>query len=99
MYLLELPALALTRFGRELPSPKELGEAASRMPLTFQAFYKTRPVGPTTTILLERGDAYILSSKAVGADWKCSSVVTWRHVIGDVIACSHVEERKRRRER
>jgi hypothetical protein len=31
MYLLELPALALTRFGRELPSPKELGEAASRM--------------------------------------------------------------------
>ena len=31
MYLLELPALALTRFSRELPSPKELGEAASRM--------------------------------------------------------------------
>ncbi len=31
MYLLELPALALTRFGRELPSPTELGEAASRM--------------------------------------------------------------------
>jgi hypothetical protein len=31
MYLLELPALALTRFSRELPSPKELGEAASSM--------------------------------------------------------------------
>lgn len=36
IYLLELPALALTRFGRELPSPPELGAAATAMLATHE---------------------------------------------------------------
>ena len=75
------------------------GQATSRMPLMFQAFYKAEPVGPKTTIHLERGDVYIMSSKAVGTDWKSSSMVTWRHAAGDPIACSYVKEKKRKRER
>ena len=52
MYLLELPAPALTRFGRELPSPKELGEAASSM-LSFITI--RRPAGwgtPSLTVVI-----------------------------------------------
>lgn len=34
------------------------------------------------TIELNGGDIYIMSSKAVGCDWKSSSTVTLRHAAG-----------------
>lgn len=61
------------------------------MPLHFQWFYGQRiaprkfnmlKAGPRITRVLEHGDAYIMSEKAVGTDWKRKIVPTLRHAAG-----------------
>ncbi len=61
------------------------------MPLHFQWFYgqqiaprkfKILKAGPSMTRILEHGDAYIMSEKAVGTDWKRKIVPTLRHAAG-----------------
>ena len=52
------------------------------MPLHFQWFHKSEPVGERILVPLDDGDVYIMSEKAVGADWMCSSKRTLRHATG-----------------
>jgi len=52
------------------------------MPMHFQWFHRSLPIGERFIIPLEGGDVYIMSEKAVGADWKCSSRYTLRHATG-----------------
>lgn len=58
--------------------------------MMFQAFHRGEAVGPQTNLTLERGDVYIMTSKAVGHDWKSSSKVTWRHAAGNPTSCKYV---------
>lgn len=52
------------------------------MPLCFRWFMRNKTVGPEQRILLNDGDVYIMSDKATGHDWKCSSRLTLRHCAG-----------------
>jgi len=83
---------------REIVLGARFGEATKNMPMMFQAFYDHSPVGPKTSITLQRGDVYIMTSKAVGTDWKSSSIVTWRHAAGNPLSCSYVKEKERKAE-
>ena len=56
-----------------------LGE---QMDLHYNWFYKFKPVGNTLKLSLNNGDIYIMSEKAVGTDWKYSSIYTLRHAAG-----------------
>lgn len=52
------------------------------MPLHYQWFKDGAPVGHRYIISLHNGDMYIMSEKAVGTDWKKSSIYTLRHATG-----------------
>jgi len=54
----------------------------SNMPLVYQWYYHSQPVGQKFNIMLEHGDMYIMSQKAVGTDWRSSSKFTLRHGAG-----------------
>jgi alkylated DNA repair dioxygenase AlkB len=54
----------------------------NKFPLFYQWYYKNNPVGDKIKIELEHGDVYIMSEKAVGQDWKKSSIYTLRHAAG-----------------
>lgn len=51
-------------------------------PMHFQWYYKSSPIGDRIIIDLEPGDIYVLSEKAIGNDWKKSSILTLRHATG-----------------
>ena len=52
------------------------------MPLVFQWYHRFKKVGARMDIKLEDGDIYLMSEKAVGTDWKSSSLYTLRHAAG-----------------
>jgi alkylated DNA repair dioxygenase AlkB len=52
------------------------------MPLHFQWFLRSRPVGLRVALTLDGGDLYAMSHKAVGTDWRSSSFPTLRHAAG-----------------
>ncbi len=52
------------------------------IPLHFQWFLRHGPVGERVRLELKHGDMYIMSEKATGSDWKCSSFLTLRHAAG-----------------
>lgn len=52
------------------------------MPLCFRWYHKNEPVTDKVTIILNHGDVYAMSAKAVGFDWKSSSKYTLRHAAG-----------------
>lgn len=52
------------------------------IPLHYQWFHRFRPIGERVKIMLNHGDMYIMSSKAVGRDWRKSSILTLRHAAG-----------------
>lgn len=54
----------------------------SELPLHFQWFSRFEPIGDRVELSLEHGDIYIMSEKAVGTDWKKSSILTLRHAAG-----------------
>jgi hypothetical protein len=54
----------------------------SSMPIYYQWYYKGDPVGERIEIPLNAGDMYVMSEKAVGADWKKKNVYTLRHATG-----------------
>ena len=39
-------------------------------------------MGERVKVQLRHGDMYIMSEKATGSDWKCSSFLTLRHAAG-----------------
>ena len=51
-------------------------------PMRWQWFKDGMPVGKSIDIKLNSGDVYIMSEKAVGADWKKKSIYTLRHSAG-----------------
>ena len=51
-------------------------------PMRWQWFKDGMPVGKPIDIYLNSGDVYIMSEKAVGADWKLKSKYTLRHSAG-----------------
>ena len=52
------------------------------IPLHFQWFHRGAPVGARVEIALQPGDMYAMSEKAVGTDWRRSSILTLRHAAG-----------------
>jgi alkylated DNA repair dioxygenase AlkB len=57
-----------------------LGNAS--LPLHFQWFQHSRPVGERIQIPLNPGDIYVMTEKATGTDWKNRSWLTVRHATG-----------------
>jgi hypothetical protein len=51
-------------------------------PMRWQWFKDSMPVGKPIDISLNSGDVYVMSEKAVGADWKKGSLYTLRHAAG-----------------
>ena len=51
-------------------------------PMRFQWFKDGMPIGNPIDINLNDGDVYVMSEKAVGADWKLRSKYTLRHAAG-----------------
>ena len=51
-------------------------------PLHYQWFLRFKPVGERIKLMLHDGDMYVMSQKAVGHDWKKSSLLTLRHAAG-----------------
>lgn len=54
----------------------------SKMPLCYQWFLNSEPVGTKLKIDLENGDLYLMSEKTVGKDWKSKLIYTLRHAAG-----------------
>jgi hypothetical protein len=54
----------------------------AKFPLHYQWYYQHQSVSNLETILLNDGDIYIMSDKAVGYDWKHGSRYTLRHAAG-----------------
>ena len=52
------------------------------MPIYYQWYRKSVPIGDRVEIPLNGGDIYIMSEKAVGTDWKKKNVATLRHATG-----------------
>jgi alkylated DNA repair dioxygenase AlkB len=52
------------------------------IPLHYQWFYRSTPIGRRVQLTLEHGDMYIMSEKASGYDWHRSSIRTLRHAAG-----------------
>jgi len=52
------------------------------MRLCYQWFHRNKPIGERFDLILENGDAYYMSEKSVGCDWKRSSIPTLRHAAG-----------------
>jgi hypothetical protein len=53
------------------------------MELNFRWYYKHRPMAKRMEFTLQHGDMYVMSSKAVGNDWKRDSIFTLRHAAGE----------------
>lgn len=51
-------------------------------PFHYQWYWQSKPVGRRGSILLNHGDFYVMSEKAVGTDWKKKSILTLRHAAG-----------------
>lgn len=52
------------------------------MPIYYQWFQRSEPVGPRLQIDLHDGDMYVMSEKAVGFDWLKKIKPTLRHATG-----------------
>lgn len=71
-----------------------LGAGANGMPLKFQWYKNHRPIGCNGRIMLNPGDVYIMSEKAVGFDCKRSSILTLRHAAGKE-SCNYSRMKRR----
>ena len=54
----------------------------SGWPLRFRWHHQSERVGPCIEILLNGGDLYVMSDKAVGTDWLNRKTLTLRHAAG-----------------
>jgi len=52
------------------------------MPLYFQWYLYSNPIGEKIKIELDDGDMYVMSEDAVGHDWKNRTIPTLRHATG-----------------
>eukprot|EP00730_Choanoeca_flexa_P011516 TRINITY_DN26976_c0_g1_i1.p1 TRINITY_DN26976_c0_g1~~TRINITY_DN26976_c0_g1_i1.p1 ORF type:complete len:257 (+),score=62.24 TRINITY_DN26976_c0_g1_i1:62-832(+) len=58
------------------------GKPGAMPPLLYQWFLRNKAVSERIAIPLSSGDVYVMSDKAVGYDWKKSSIHTLRHATG-----------------
>lgn len=49
------------------------------MPFYYQWFQRSSAIGKNIKIVLNPGDVYVMSEKAVGTDWKKKIIPTLRH--------------------
>lgn len=56
-----------------------LGET---LPLHYQWFYQSQPIGKRCKLKIHHGDIYVMSEKATGNDWKKKNTYTLRHAAG-----------------
>lgn len=54
----------------------------SSMKLRYRWYAAGVPFGPNMDIILEHGDMYVMSEKAVGTDWRLKTKATLRHAAG-----------------
>ncbi len=52
------------------------------MPLYYQWYQNSKPIGEPISVMLNDGDMYIMSEKAVGFDWLKKRTATLRHATG-----------------
>jgi len=52
------------------------------LPLHYQWFQQSKPIGKRVEMILNHGDIYVMSEKATGHDWKLRKVPTLRHAAG-----------------
>ena len=52
------------------------------MPIHYNWYYQGNPIGKNCKLMLNHGDIYIMSEKAVGFDWKSRNKYTLRHSAG-----------------
>ena len=52
------------------------------MPLCYQWFLDSKPIGKNKRFMINSGDIYVMSEKAVGTDWKRKKIPTLRHAAG-----------------
>lgn len=67
---------------RKMVAGVRLGPGATGMPLKFLWFRDSKPVGAEGRLLLDAGDVYFMSEKAVGFDWLTKKALTLRHAAG-----------------
>jgi len=76
----------------------------SPFPLHYHWYHKSDPVGEIMSLVLNHGDIYVMSHKAVGNDWKKSSIPTLRHSAGhlelkEMVMKSKSEREKKKKEK
>ena len=52
------------------------------MPLQYQWYHQTKPIGAEIKVVVHHGDMYVMSEKAVGWDWHMKKTATLRHAAG-----------------
>lgn len=52
------------------------------IPLHYQWFYQSKPIGERIKLDIHHGDIYFMSDKATGHDWKKKVIPTLRHAAG-----------------
>lgn len=65
------------------------------LPIFYQWFKDGKPVGQRIEKIVHGGDAYIMSSKAVGNDWKKKKNYTLRHAVGCDAFSIYKEKKKK----
>ncbi len=77
------PAKCGIGFHGDAERKKVVGIRVGReMPFHYQWFFKSKPIGERMIFNLGHGDLYVMSTKAVGSDWKKKNVPTLRHAAG-----------------
>ena len=79
---------------RRLVVGVRLGKGSNGLPLKFQWHRAKKAVGKEGRLVLNQGDIYIMSEKAVGTDWLRSSIYTLRHAAGKD-SCKYAYSKKR----
>ena len=54
----------------------------AEMPLHYQWFHQSEPIGHRIELSIRHGDIYVMGEKAVGFDWKKKKIYTLRHAAG-----------------
>jgi len=52
------------------------------LPIYYQWYQNSKPVGDRIEVPLNGGDIYLMSEKAVGTDWRKKKIMTLRHATG-----------------
>lgn len=66
-------------------------------PLAYQWHYKGEKIGQRAEFILNNGDLYIMSEKAVGTDWRRTVIPTLRHGAGDPVLLKKLDDAKKKK--